>query len=117
TFVTNQTVSDKDILIDQFADKYSKQVRIWDLDWFAVNVNQSVGTVQVYQSFIDTHLHEFHKPGRSYEVSNLIKDPRLFVFLRQQFDSNKRFLELDEILADTLILYCLEDTDPDKGFA
>ncbi len=38
----------------------------------------------------------------------------MFVFLRQQWDEKRKDLGLDKILADTLILYALEGTDPDK---
>ena len=38
----------------------------------------------------------------------------MFVFLRQQWDINRGKLNLHSILADTLILYCLEGTDSDK---
>ena len=47
-------------------------------------------------------------------IANLSEDSRLFVFLGQQFETNREDLRLDDLLADTLILFCLEGTDPDK---
>lgn len=115
TYVTNQDVKDKDLLIDSLSEKYNKQINIYDLSWFSKKVNHSDSTINLYNAFIDSYLHEFTKPGKTVVFANLEEDPRLFVFLRQQWEENKEKQNIDEILADTLILYVLEDTDPDKG--
>lgn len=114
-FVTNQIFPNIDIFIDSMYEKHNKTVRIFDIAWLSSKVNHSARTSGLYQSFISSYLHEFNQPGKSYAVSDLVSDPRLFVFLRQQWEGNRRNQSLDEILADTLILYCLEGTDPDKG--
>jgi len=114
-FVTNQNFPNKDKFIDEMYDRYRKNVHIYDLTWLSSRVNSSPATVNIYQTFIQSYLHEFNKPGRSYVVSNLVDDPRLFVFLRQQWEGNKRDHGLDEILADTLIIYSLEGTNPELG--
>ncbi len=116
TYVTNQEVPSKDKIIDELMDRYRKTaIQIYDLAWFAINVNGSSATVNAYNTFVESYLHEFQKPGGSYVIGDLIRDPRLYVFLRQQWESNKGQVTIDEILADTLILYALEGTDPDKG--
>ncbi len=115
TYVTNQDVKDKDLLIDSLSEKYNKQVNIYDLSWFSKKVNHSDATINLYNAFIDSYLHEFTKPGKTVVFANLEEDPGLFVFLRQQWEENKERQNIDEILADTLILYVLEDTDPDKN--
>lgn len=114
-YVTNQIVPNKDVLIDQLYEKFRTPVRIWDIGWFATNANHSTATQNAYHEFVTNNLHEFNQPGKSYIVSELISDPRLYVFLRQQWDANKSTNDIAEILADTLILYALEGTDPDKG--
>ena len=58
--------------------------------------------------------HESKYLGISAFVDDLVADPRLFVFLRQQWDENSTNLSVNEILADTFILFCLEGTNPDK---
>lgn len=115
TFVTNQQTDNIDRITDELFDTYHKHIRIFGVKWFSNHVNDSEATLKIYQTFVDSHLHEFNKPGRSYVVGDLVNDPRLFIFLRQQWDAHRRDLQLDEILADTLILYALEDTDPDKS--
>lgn len=114
-YVTNIPVASKDILIDQFVERYKKAILIWDIDWFANHVNESEVTVRAYQIFIESYLHQFNRPGQTFTIANLEGDPRVYVFLRQQVEQYRNDLKMDEILADTLIVYALEGTDPDKG--
>jgi hypothetical protein len=115
TLVTNQIFKDKDLTVDELVELFRKPVKIYDLKWFSSRANHSAATADAYHTFVDSYLHEFNKPGKAYEVSNLVTDPRLFVFLRQQWEENRRDLKLDRLLADTLIIFSLEDTDPDNG--
>jgi hypothetical protein len=114
-YVTNITVPQKDLLIDYFTQQYKKAMIIYDENWLASHVNDSEATIRVFQIFIDSYLHKFNRPGESYVLANLEGDPRLYVFLRQQWEEHRADLELDEVLVDTLILFALEDTDPEKG--
>jgi len=114
TYVTNRTVINKDTIIDNLFDKYKKSIRIFDQNWFVTHANHSHATVNCYYTFIDSYLHEFNKPGKSVVISNLVGNTALFVFLRQQLDNNREDIKLDSLLADTLILFGLEGTDPDK---
>ena len=114
-FVTNQKFPNQDLILDQLINQYNKNVRIYDLAWFSARVNTTSTTINLYHSFISENLHEFNQPGKSFQFANLESDPRLYVFLRQQWEEKRKDLALDAILADTLILYCLEGTDPEKG--
>jgi hypothetical protein len=114
-YVTNRVVHSKDSLIDKFIDKFKKPVRIFDQAWFVFHANYSDATINCYYTFIDSYLHEFNKPGKSYVVSNLAGKSEIFVFLRQQLEDHRGDLKIDDLLADTLILFGLEGTDPDKN--
>ncbi|MFN8277490.1 MAG: hypothetical protein U0T84_08410 [Chitinophagales bacterium] len=113
-YVTNRAVNNKDTIIDKFVDKFKKPIRIFDQGWFVTHANHSDATINCYYTFIDSYLHEFNKPGKSYVVSNLASKSELFVFLRQQLEHHRDDLKIDDLLADTLILFGLEGTDPDK---
>jgi hypothetical protein len=113
-YVTNQQVKEKDVLVGDFFERFQKPLQILDLGWFQVNANHSEGARGVFHLFVSEHLHQYQQPGAGYVVSDLVSDPRLFVFLRQQFDSSAG-ADLKNVLADTLILYALEGTDPDAG--
>jgi len=114
-YITNRKVNNKEKIEDKFYDKYSKPLTIYDINWFTTNCNNSKGTINSFYTFVDSYLHEFKKPGNSYIIADFDKDARLYVFLRQQLESSGEEKRLDEILADTLILFSLEGTDPDKG--
>ena len=113
-YVTNRAVNNKDTIIDRFVDKFKKPIRIYDQGWFVTHANHSDATINCYYTFIDSYLHEFNKPGKSYVVGNLAGKSELFVFLRQQLEHHRDDLKIDDILADTLILFGLEGTDPDN---
>lgn len=113
-YVTNRKINNAETLIDEVFEKKTVHLTIYDIRWFTTNCNLSEKTIKAYQIFVDTYLHEYSKPGKYYTIANLDADSRLFVFLGQQFDSNRADLKLDNLLADTLILFALEGTDPDK---
>ncbi len=114
-YVTTRDVPNADVITEELSETYSKGIVIFPLKWFVSNAVQNQGTINAYNTFVDSYYHEFNKPGTSFIVSNLDTDSRLFVFLRQQIEDQKDELKLDEVLADTLILFALEDTDPDEN--
>jgi hypothetical protein len=114
-YATNRKINNAESLVDEVFDNTGIPLTIFDIRWFSTNSNQSEKTIRAYQIFVDTYLHEYSKPGKYQTVANLDTDSRLYVFLGQQFDSNRDDLKLDDLLADTLILYALEGTDPDKN--
>lgn len=115
TYISNRTITTKDKICDDFFDKYKIPLRIFDLKWLSSHSNDTPGAIQCYYSFIDTYLHEYQKPGKSVEVSDLEGDPRIYVYLRQQLERSETTIKLDEVIADGLIMYALEGTDPDRG--
>ncbi len=113
-YITNRKLNNTDSFTEKLFDKYVIPIIIFDIRWFISNSNHSEATIRAYQSYVETYLHEFTKPGKSQVVANLDGDSRLYVFLSQQFDQRNEDFKLDDLLADTLILYALEGTDPDK---
>lgn len=116
-YVTNQECKDQQLVIDKIYDAERKHVQIFDANWFCTQVAVHDGAAKLLKNFVDRHLHEYAKPGKAHVVEDLIEDPRLYVFLRQEWESKKNntSYELEDILLDTLILYSLEGTDPQKG--
>ena len=112
-FVSNQLIKDKDLIINDLLEQYKAHVDIWDIDWFVSNVNNSHGTISAFHIFVESHLHEYTKPGKGMKIHDLLSDPRLFVFLRQQWDAHHAQKSLADLVIDSLILYGLEGTDPD----
>lgn len=113
-YVTNLDLGDVEKLVEEVHEEYGRLITVWDQKWFSANVNHSEATVRSFRIFVDTSLHEFAKPGAVYQVANLDQDPRVFVFLNQQWEDYGQRQRMDELLADSLILLALEGTDPDK---
>lgn len=114
TYVTNRKINNKDLIIDEIFAEKETNLRIWDSTWFETNVNNSESTKRVYNTFLKSNYHEYSKPGKSYSVANLDEESRLYVFLRQQIEENSDTKNLNDNLIDTLIIFHLEPTDPDK---
>lgn len=112
-YVTNRKVNNAEAIVDDVFDKDSINLTIYDIRWLTENSNNSPKTIRAYQIFVDTYLHEYSKPGKYTTVADLNDDSRLYVFLGQQFENYRTDLRLDNLLADTLIIYSLEETDPD----
>lgn len=112
-YVTSRKVNSKDKIEDAFFDRYGKPLTINDVIWFSTNVQTDEILVKLYDTYIKSNIHEFNKPDKNYVVSDFITDPRLFIFLRQQIDDKGGFKELENTLADSLILYSLEGTSHD----
>ncbi|QXB28206.1 hypothetical protein I6L35_12860 [Aeromonas sp. FDAARGOS 1405] len=115
TYITNVSVKNKDALMDLAEEKYNKNLRIYDGQWIADNSNQSEATKATIQNFISRHLREMQTPGRSFVVDDFIKDPKLYVFLMQQIKGGEESQDLNNKLIDSLIIYSLRETDPDKS--
>lgn len=114
-FTTNQVFANKDKAIDELFEKWKKPIHIYDLKWLSSHVNDNQNTLNHFQVFVESYLHDFSQPGHTFVVADLVEDPRLFVFLRQQWETYRKDLDLAAILTDTLVLYALEGTDPNKG--
>jgi hypothetical protein len=114
-YVTNRAVKNKEPLIDELVERFHVPVTIYDLDWFKFHVNSSEQTINAYRIWLESNFHEYTHPGKSFELADLTGDPRLFVFLRQEVDTYGNKQRLDAILVDSLILFALEGTDPDRG--
>lgn len=113
-YVTNKVVDNQDILEEGFYKKYGIVVRCRDATWLRGNINKNEGTVRTYLTFIESHYHEFIEPGKSQIVADFAGDPRIFVFLRQQWEEYGHEVRLDDLLTDSLIIFSLEGTDPEK---
>lgn len=109
-YVTSRKVNDKNRIEDDFLEVNNIPLKIFDVEWFASNIVNNERLVLLYETYIESNIHEFQKPDKQYVVGNFINDPRLYVFMRQQFNSTSSSLEIENKLADTLILYGLEGT-------
>jgi len=112
-YVTNRKVESQDLLEEEFYNSHGIIVKCRDVTWLRGHVQTSEGTMRTYLTFMETYSHQFSKPLPI--VLDFGSDPRLFVFLSQQWESANANARLDEVLLDSLILFALEGTDPATG--
>lgn len=115
TYVTNQRFSDMDGDLDKAFSDHGVRARIYDIVWFTRNINHSDACRAAYRTYIVPHLHEFRQPTSRFEFSDLEGDPRLYAFLRHEMEGTSQGRPLNEAIADGLILFGLEGTDPNTG--
>ncbi len=113
-FVTNDIVKKPDELCTKVYRKYHIFLHIYDLNWFRGNVNTSPGTMSVFSAFVDRYCHEFTSIGKTRIIEDFDGDPRILIFLRQQLERAGDVDNLQNIVLDSMIIYALEGTDPDK---
>jgi len=114
-YVTNQEIREKEELQEKYYEDKQINLVIYDKKWFVVNINHSDGTINAFHIYIKSHLMGYELPGSSFELINVENDPRLFVFLRQQVDSDGNNPDVLKELIHSLILFSLENTDPDQS--
>ena len=115
-YVTAQTIR----LIDKDEENLTREtgvfVRIRDAGWIVSNINHSNETIAAFSSFLKPHLAFLENIGATAPTA----DPRhldsrtICVFLEQEVGRRSRSNLIDSI-SDSLILWSLEGTDPDKG--
>lgn len=112
-YITNRVVKNQDALEEKMYADFGVVVKCRDVTWLRGHVNESEGALRTYLTFVETYAHQF--TNGSPLTIDYEKDPRLFVFLRQQWESAGRDARLDEVLVDSLVLFALEGTDPEKN--
>lgn len=92
-------------------------IRIRDANWIIANVNHSPATVAAYQSFLDPYLAFLDQIGGTtlIEDSPHLVPASVSVFLGQEAMRRSNNSNLIESVSDSLILWALEDTDPDQN--
>jgi hypothetical protein len=92
-------------------------VRIRDGNWIVANINHSNATSAAFVAYLQPHLAFLGKAGGA----TLIENPKhldsraVCVFLGQETERRSNKSKLIESVADSLILWSLEGTDPDEG--
>ena len=91
-------------------------IRIRDASWIIRNVNHSPGTVAAYRSFLHPYLAFLDQIGGTtlFEDSTHVPAASVSVFLGQEAMRRSSNSKLIESVSDSLILWALEDTDPDQ---
>jgi hypothetical protein len=116
-YVTSQLIKHIDIEEVNLSNKHNVDVRIRDKSYIISHINDYVGTREAFETYLAPTLSFL---SRIASTNNIVRtkhasSPAIYVFLRQELDRREGKEGLINALADGLILWALEETDPDKG--
>lgn len=116
-YVTSRRVKHIDLEETDLSNKLKLNVRIRDGNYIASNVNYSSGTRAAFLTYLQPQLEFLRTIGSTSLMpqSRFSSSPAIFVFLRQELERRQGKEGLINALADGLILWALEGTDPDQG--
>lgn len=116
-YLTSRIVPHIDIEEDLLTDELDVIVKIRDRRYIISHINDSLGTINSYINHLAVYTEFLSRIAKSdSEFSSAsTKDPSVFVFLQHEVANRLGNRKLIHSLTDTLILWALSETDPDKG--
>ncbi len=117
TYVTSVTIADIDIEEEKLSDELNCRIRIRDGKYIQSHINQRDNTIAAFNAFLKPTLAYLSEPGAANVAprASAYADRTLAVFLRQEVDQRRGKSDLLESVADSLIIWALTETDPDKN--
>ncbi|QGF23777.1 hypothetical protein Rai3103_08930 [Raineyella fluvialis] len=116
TYITSQQVPKLDLIEQEISDEISVGVRIRDREYIIAHLNDSSRHQAIFREDFGHYLEHLRSLGSAPlpTQSAYMRDPTVFVFLRQQSDREEDEPFMDSV-TDALSLWALHDTDPDNG--
>lgn len=116
-YCTSRSVSKIDILENDLSDELNCRIIIRDGQYLINQINSTAQTVQAFNSYLAPALSFLKSAGTAtlIEASDKLPARTLCVFVGQELERRRGQSQLLEAVADSLILWSLEGTDPDKG--
>ncbi len=102
---------------DLLSEELSVFVKIRDRKYIASHINDSIGTIAAYNNHLSVYTQFLESVARSSDpsVSRHVQDPSVFVFLQHEVTNRLGNRKLVHSITDSVILWALSNTDPDKG--
>ena len=116
-YATSQRLTLIDQIQEELSDELECRISIRDGHYFQHQINGTPGALQAYKSYVAGAASYLEHVGAADTVQPVAGLPAktLCVFIGQELDRRRGKTELLEAVADSLILWSLEGTDPDKG--
>lgn len=117
TYLTSQSVQNLDQEEDYLSERHGIRVRIRDRRYIESHVNHSVGTRQAARTFLLPAAAFLNDLGSRpiISASDQLPAVALCAFVGQEIDNRRGNSALLESVTDSLILWALNDTDPEQG--
>lgn len=116
-YMTPRAVPHIDREEELLTEELSIIVRIRDRKYISSHINDSIGTISAYHNHLATYTHylEYVAKQKDKQPSSHVNDPSAFVFLQHEVTNRLGNRKLVHSVTDTLILWALSETDPDKN--
>lgn len=116
-YATSQKLTFIDQIQEELSDELDCRIVIRDGHYFQHQINGTPGALQAYKSYVAGAASYLDGVGAADTIRAIQGLPAktLCVFLGQELDRRRGKSDLLEAVADSLILWSLEGTDPDKG--
>jgi hypothetical protein len=116
-YVTSQRIPQIDLEETTLSAELDVSIRIRDGAFISAHMNDSVGTRAAFETYLRPCLDFLRTMGAPALIpaSSAVASPAVYVFLRQELDRSDQKMGLVNALADGLILWALEGTDPESG--
>ena len=117
SYCTSKTAGSIDVLEHELSEELNCQITIRDSQYFTYQVNQSEKTIQAFNSYLAPAVNFLESAGAAPLISANGQLPArtLCVFIGQELERRHGKTQLLDAVVDSLILWSLEGTDPDKG--
>lgn len=115
TYCTSRIVPRIDQEDDRLTDEIGVTIRIRDQKWILAQLNQSTQTKAAFKTYLEPELAFLKHLGGAtlLDTVNNADTRALFVFLEQELARRRNQSDLLQSTTDSLILWSLEETDPD----
>lgn len=115
-YITSRVIPFIDLEEAELSRKLGLGIKIRDRAFIIAHVNDGPGTVAAFNTYLLPTLDYLKSIGASplLTPSKNVDSPAIYAFLRQELDRYQGNENLVNALADGLILWALEETDPDK---
>lgn len=116
TMLTSRHVQNSDTLEDQLTDELGVRIRIRDGRYLEAHVNHNSATRAAAKAYVLPAANFLNTIGASAFISGSAELPAasLCAFVGQEIESRRGQSTLLESVTDSLILWSLNDTDPDR---
>ena len=116
-YITSRPISAPDKEEELLSAELDVFVKIRPRNWILGNLNHSNQTQAAFENHLSPQLSFLHNAGAATIIpdSSNIKSRAICVFLGQEVERRRSKSPLIESVTDSLILWALDDTDPDAG--
>lgn len=116
-YVTSKTIQHIDKEEDVLSEEHGVIIKIRDAKYLISHINDSQGTRASYYQYLASKTEHLSRVGMSTNLgfSDFVKDPSVFVFLQHEMSNKQGNRKLIHSITDTLILWALRDTDPERN--